>query len=240
MTTVDLYYATEPTDSTRRSRPSLRVQLAPAAPEGSRRLLNIAVAGIGLVVAAPLMLAIATLVKLTSRGPIFFTQTRVGLDRRDPGMPAGNSRRHRDVGGKPFRIYKFRTMQVNNAGAVWARPDDPRITAVGRVLRKYRLDELPQLFNVLQGDMNLVGPRPEQPEIFERLRDQVDRYGDRQRVRPGLTGWAQVNQQYDSSIDDVRKKVMFDLEYIRRQSLTEDLRIMARTVPVVLFKRGAW
>jgi len=131
-------------------------------------------------------------------------------------------------------------MQVNNAGAVWARPDDPRITAVGRVLRKYRLDELPQLFNVLQGDMNLVGPRPEQPEIFERLRDQVDRYGDRQRVRPGLTGWAQVNQQYDSSIDDVRKKVMFDLEYIRRQSLTEDLRIMARTVPVVLFKRGAW
>jgi lipopolysaccharide/colanic/teichoic acid biosynthesis glycosyltransferase len=208
--------------------------------EGSRRLLNVVVAAIGLILAAPVMLLIAALVKLTSPGPILYTQTRVGLDRRDPRLPIGNSRRYADHGGQPFKIYKFRTMHVNNGAQIWARPDDPRVTPLGRVLRKYRLDELPQLYNVLRGDMNLVGPRPEQPAIFRQLRTQIEHYQQRQRVRPGITGWAQINHHYDNSIDDVRRKVSFDLEYIRRQSLTEDLRIMVRTVPVVVFKRGAW
>ena len=114
------------------------------------------------------------------------------------------------------------------------------MTAVGRILRKYRLDELPQLVNVLRGDMNIVGPRPEQPRIFAELREQIPHYQMRQRVRPGITGWAQVNQGYDDSLDNVRQKVAYDLEYLRRHSVVEDLRILARTVPVVVFRRGAW
>src|SRR2546421_5422081 len=200
-------------------------------PEGVRRLLNVAVAGVGLVVTPPLILLIAGLVKLTSPGPVFYTQTRVGLDRRNPLLPTGNSRRSVNHGGRPFRIYKFRTMRVNQpdpARQVWASQDDPRITAIGRMLRRYRLDELPQLINVLRGDMNVVGPRPEQPAIFRNLVGQVERYHERQRVRPGITGWAQVNQSYDTCVDDVRRKVAFDLEYVARQSLTEDLRKIGR------------
>ena len=122
----------------------------------------------------------------------------------------------------------------------WAQPEDARVTALGQVLRKFRLDEVPQLFNVLKGDMNIVGPRPEQPTIFVYLREQIEGYQRRQRVRPGITGWAQINQGYDTSVDDVRRKVRYDLEYIRRQSALEDLRIMARTLPVMLRRRGAW
>ena len=220
-----------------------RAASRPEGNEGARRLLNVAVAGVGLVVTAPLMLLIAGLVKLTSPGPVFYTQLRVGLDRRNPMLPTGNSRRSVNHGGRPFKIYKFRTMvvdQPNPDSQVWASRNDPRITAVGRVLRRYRLDELPQLFNVLRGDMNVVGPRPEQPEIFQNLREQVERYHERQRVRPGITGWAQVNQSYDTCVEDVRRKVAYDLEYVMRQSLTEDLRIMLRTAPVMLFKRGAF
>src|SRR5213075_2670136 len=116
----------------------------------------------------------------------------------------------------------------------WAQPDDVRVTPIGRVLRKLRLDELPQLFNVLKGEMNIVGPRPEQPMIFVYLREQIEGYQRRQRVRPGITGWAQINQGYDTSVDDVRRKVRYDLEYIRRQSTLEDLKIMCRTVPVMV------
>src|SRR2546426_227598 len=111
---------------------------------------------------------------------------------------------------------------------------------VGGVLRKLRLDELPQLFNVLMGDMNVVGPRPEQPTIFVYLREQIEGYQRRQRVRPGITGWAQVNQGYDTTVGDVRRKVGYDLEYIGRQSVFEDLRIMLRTAPVMLLRRGGW
>jgi lipopolysaccharide/colanic/teichoic acid biosynthesis glycosyltransferase len=138
---------------------------------------------------------------------------------------------------------KFRTMHLDRGNGdrhVWARPDDSRVTAIGRVLRKVRLDELPQLYNVLKGDMNVVGPRPEQPAIFVYLREQIEAYQRRQRVRPGITGWAQVNQGYDQSVDDVRNKLRFDLEYIRRQSAPEDLKIMLRTLPVMLFGRGGW
>lgn len=211
--------------------------------EGVRRALNVVVAALGLVVTAPLLAIIALAIKLSSRGPVFYTQTRVGLDRRAVGVPAGNSRRRTDCGGKPFRIYKFCTMtpaaRPAEASEVWARPDDPRITSVGRILRLYRLDELPQLVNVLRGEMNVVGPRPEQPTIFARLREQIDCYGERQRVRPGITGWAQVNHRYDQSVDDVRRKLSLDLEYIRHQSLWQDVQIMARTFPVVLKKLGA-
>ncbi len=213
--------------------------------EALRRTLNVVVATVGVVLGAPLMALIALGIKLTSPGPIFFMQTRVGIDRRTPGEPAGNNRRRSDSGGKPFVIYKFRTMATNGHGSngneqVWASPNDPRVTRIGRFLRLYRLDELPQLLNVLRGDMDVVGPRPEQPAIFARLRQEIDRYQERQRVRPGITGWAQINQNYDTCIDDVRSKLQRDLEYIARRSLFEDLKIMMRTVPVVIGKRGAW
>jgi lipopolysaccharide/colanic/teichoic acid biosynthesis glycosyltransferase len=187
------------------------------------------------------MLLVAVLIKLTSRGPVLYHQTRVGVDRRCGPDPDANWRRERDLGGRPFTIYKFRTMRVEDEAdqQTWATADDPRITALGRVLRKYRIDELPQLFNVLRGDMNLVGPRPEQPQIFAELRTVVMRYSERQRVLPGITGWAQVRHRYDTSIDDVRRKVAFDLEYIERCSPAEDAKIMLMTVPVMVFKRGA-
>jgi lipopolysaccharide/colanic/teichoic acid biosynthesis glycosyltransferase len=209
--------------------------------EGTRRALNVVVAVVGIVVAAPVMALVAVLIKLTSPGPVFFQQTRVGLDRRDPTEDRGNGRRQLDLGGKPFRIYKFRTMFVQKkTEQVWASKDDPRITSVGRVLRKYRLDELPQLFNVLLGDMNVVGPRPEQPGIAADLQKQITVYRLRHKVRPGITGWAQINHHYDQSIEDVRRKVSLDLEYIKRQSLSEDFKIMLRTVPVVVLRKGGW
>jgi lipopolysaccharide/colanic/teichoic acid biosynthesis glycosyltransferase len=206
-----------------------------------RRVLNVLVALVGIVLALPLMILIALAIMLTSPGPVIFKQTRVGLDRRTPGVPAGNWRRGVDHGGRLFTLYKFRTMRADSGRAqIWASPDDPRVTRVGHFLRKYRLDELPQLFNVLKGDMNVVGPRPEQPAIFAELRDEIGRYPIRQRVLPGITGWAQVNQHYDRSIEDVRSKVELDLEYIRKQSVAEDLKILARTVPTVMFGKGAW
>jgi len=216
---------------------------SPAAPsERWRRLLNVVVAIVGIVVTAPLMLLTALAVRLTSRGSVLYTQTRVGLDRRgDDGTPEG-VRRRENLGGRPFKIYKFRTMTVQQVpdAEVWAAPDDPRVTPVGRVLRKLRLDELPQLWNVLRGDMNIVGPRPEQPKIFVHLRHQIHQYETRQRVRPGITGLAQINQHYDRCLDDVKRKVAFDLEYITRQSVMEDLKIMVLTIPVIAFRRGAW
>ncbi len=208
--------------------------------ERDRRTLNVLVAALGLVLTLPLMVVIAVLVRVTSRGPVFYTQTRVGVDRRRPGDDGAGFARRADLGGRPFTILKFRTMYVRHGAAqAWARPDDQRITPVGRVLRKFRLDELPQLFNVLRGDMNVVGPRPEQPEIFADLRLQVDRYAWRQQVLPGITGLAQVSQGYDQSIDDVRRKLAFDLEYMQRRSAGEDMRIMLRTLPVMLGRRGA-
>ncbi len=210
--------------------------------EIGQRMLSVVVAGIGLILAAPLMAIIALLVKSSSRGPVLYTQTRVGIDRRGNNN-LHNHRRKVDQGGLPFKIYKFRTMiqtEGKTTEQVWASPDDPRVTRVGRILRKYRLDELPQLINVLRGDMNIVGPRPEQPDIFQDLRVKVSNYQVRQRVRPGITGWAQINAHYDQSLDDVRRKVSFDLEYISRRSLAEDLKILLRTVPVVVLQRGAW
>ncbi|HEY7877425.1 MAG TPA: sugar transferase, partial [Gemmatimonadaceae bacterium] len=205
----------------------------------ARRALNVSVALVGLLTGLPVMAVISVLVRLTSPGPVFYVQTRIGLDRRRGRHRGGAAGRDRDLGGRPFRIYKFRTMRVQAAEVqTWARPDDDRVTPVGRVLRKFRLDELPQLLNVLRGDMNVVGPRPEQPEIFADLRKRVDRYTWRQRVLPGITGWAQVNAGYDRNVDDVRRKLDFDLEYLSRRSPYEDARIMLRTVPVMLGRRG--
>jgi lipopolysaccharide/colanic/teichoic acid biosynthesis glycosyltransferase len=210
-----------------------------------RRGLNIAVAAVGLATVAPLMVVIGLLIKLTSGGPIFYTQNRVGVDRRARAQASRNGRRHRDFGGKLFTIYKFRTMTVAapgycSPGEVWATPGDPRVTRLGRILRRSRLDELPQLINVLRGDMNVVGPRPEQPTIFERLRARLERYAERQRVRPGITGWAQINLPYDRTVEDVRRKLSLDLEYIGRQSVLEDLKIMVQTPGALLGVHSNW
>ena len=191
----------------------------------------------------PVFVLLAVLVKLTSRGPVFYLQERVGLDRRSPGPGPRTTAAPRTSAGRPFTIYKFRTMHVDaerHSGAVWAARADPRVTPAGRVLRQYRLDELPQLFNVLKGEMNIVGPRPERPTIFAELRSHIAEYPLRQRAKPGITGLAQINHHYDRSLEDVRTKVSYDLEYIRRQSLREDLRIMLKTIPVVLLRRGGW
>lgn len=238
-------------------RPSARLRLIEPAPravvfaarelspvhEAARRLVNIMAALAGLMLAAPIMLIVAIAVKVTSPGPVIYTQVRVGQDRRRRLIRLGDARRANDIGGRPFRIYKFRTMRADAekaSGAVWASQNDPRLSPIGGFLRKYRLDELPQLVNVLKGDMNIVGPRPERPSIFQQLSRTIPQYEARQLVKPGITGLAQVSQQYDQCLDDVRNKLRYDLEYLRSQSLVEDVRIMAKTVPVVLFRRGGW
>ena len=206
------------------------------------RVLNVVVAGLALIIVAPIMLLIALAVRLTSKGPILYSQIRVGVDRRWRSADIYD-RRSYDHGGRLFTMYKFRSMRVDaeaDGKAVWAQRGDPRTTPIGRFLRKTRLDELPQLYNVLRGDMNIVGPRPERPTIFAQLRDDIPQYAMRQRVKPGITGWAQINQAYDSCIDDVKNKVRYDLEYVRSQSLTHDLRIMSMTLPVMLFRKGGW
>ena len=208
-----------------------------------RRLFNVLVALLGILLTWPLMAVVAVLIKLTSRGPVLYKQVRIGIDRRSPSRIGYNTRRHFDYGGTPFTIYKFRTMTVDTGSAaqqIWARPDDQRITPIGRWLRKFRLDELPQLFNVVRGDMNVVGPRPEQPNILLSLRGRIGRYQQRQRVLPGITGLAQINLCYDRTLADVRRKVALDLQYISRQSTLEDLRIMMKTIPVMLGARRGW
>jgi lipopolysaccharide/colanic/teichoic acid biosynthesis glycosyltransferase len=214
--------------------------------EFGRRALNLVVAGTSMILASPVFLILALAVKVSSPGPIFYRQERVGLNRRhrsgDRRKRArdGVDRRGPDSGGKVFRMIKFRTMYVDGEkqGQVWARKNDPRITPVGRVLRAFRLDELPQLWNVIWGDMNIVGPRPEQPEIFDELRSEISEYSERQRVLPGITGWAQVNNGYDESFQDVKRKLGYDLEYLEKKSPGEDFKIMARTIPVVLGRKG--
>jgi lipopolysaccharide/colanic/teichoic acid biosynthesis glycosyltransferase len=216
---------------------------APAGASPSISVLNFVLALTALLLLIPVLVVIAVLVRLTSPGPVLYTQLRVGLDRRLPVDTVQNHRRERNLGGRLFTIYKFRTMRVdaeNGSGAVWAQQRDPRVTPIGRLLRQYRLDELPQLFNVLKGEMNIVGPRPERPIIFAELREHIAEYPLRQRAKPGITGLAQINHHYDRSLEDVRTKVHYDLEYIRRQCMAEDLRIMLKTVPVILLRRGGW
>jgi lipopolysaccharide/colanic/teichoic acid biosynthesis glycosyltransferase len=224
------------------------------------RVVNVVLATAALLVSTPVMFIIAIAVRLTSPGPIFYRQPRIGLNRRGVRLHSRrrldrrwhlwarfleqhDDQRALDLGGSAFMIYKFRTMRNDaetKTGAVWATKNDPRSTVIGCFLRKYRLDELPQLLNVIKGDMNLVGPRPERPTIFADLSEQIEEYPLRQRVKPGITGWAQIHLTYDSCIEDVRKKVRYDLEYLRQKSLRRDLAIMLKTLPSVLFKRRGW
>lgn len=188
-----------------------------------KRLLDIICALAGGLIVLPFLPFIALAVRLDSPGPVIFRQERVG---------------ERE---KPFNLYKFRTMRADaekGTGAVWAQKDDPRVTRFGRFLRKSRIDEIPQLFNVLMGDMSLVGPRPERPEFVEQLTKVIPYYSERHFVKPGVTGWAQVRYPYGASVDDAVEKLRYDLYYIKNLSVAFDLMIILETVKVVLFQRG--
>jgi exopolysaccharide biosynthesis polyprenyl glycosylphosphotransferase len=186
-----------------------------------KRGVDVITGAVGLVLFAVILLPIATLIKLEDRGPVFHRQKRVGKY------------------GHTFTLIKLRTMRASTEAAlVWAEKADPRITLIGRVLRKLHIDELPQAWNVLVGDMSLVGPRPEQPHYVEELRQQIDFYNTRLTVRPGLTGWAQVNHGYGSGVDGARVKLSYDLYYVKHQSVSLDLLILARTFLAVLSLKG--
>ena len=217
-----------------------------------KRTLDILGAIVGLVLTSPLWLIIPVVIKLDSAGPVFYTQTRVGINRRKRGRRCFNrsadaelrnrERRRVDYMGKPFQVLKFRTM-VQDAekvsGPVWAVKGDSRITRVGALLRRSRIDEIPQFINVLKGDMALVGPRPERPNFVRDLSTKVNGYAARLEVKPGLTGLAQIENGYDTTVAGVADKVKFDLQYIREWSLLTDIKIMLRTVVVVFTGRGA-
>lgn len=189
-----------------------------------QNLYSLLIALIGLAIAWPVMLLVALLVKLSSPGPVLFRQTRTGKNDRE------------------FVLYKFRSMRADAeklTGAVWAKRDDPRITGLGKWLRKLRLDELPQLFNVLKGDMSIVGPRPERPEFVEQLSAKIPFYRQRHCVKPGITGWAQINHKYGDTIEDTVIKLEYDLYYIKNLSPALDFYIMFHTAKVMLLSRGA-
>jgi sugar transferase (PEP-CTERM system associated) len=189
-----------------------------------RRLISITISLIGLILTAPLMPFLMLIITLDSKGPVFYTQTRVGK------------------GGRLFKVVKFRTMRQDaeaSSGPKWAGNNDPRITRVGKFLRSSRLDEIPQLWCVLKGDMAFVGPRPERPEFIAWLSKEIPYYGVRHMVRPGLTGWAQVKYKYGSTVEDAREKLQYDLFYIKNASIGLDLLIMFQTVKTVLLRRGA-
>ena len=170
------------------------------------------------------MLLTALAVKLSSPGPILYRQVRVGLN---------------DV---PFTVYKFRSMRADaeaGTGAVWATKDDPRVTWVGKIIRRIRLDEMPQLFNVIKGNMAIVGPRPERPEFVKELSEQIPYYRQRHCVRPGITGWAQINHKYGDTLEDTAIKLEYDLFYIKNMSLSLDTYILFHTLKTMLLTRGA-
>ena len=187
-------------------------------------ILNTLIAAAGIVLAFPLMVLTAFAVRFSSPGPVLYRQTRVGLN------------------GQPFTLYKFRSMREDaeaETGAVWAAKDDPRITPVGRIIRKIRFDELPQLFNVLRGEMSIVGPRPERPEFVKTLSDQIPYYRQRHCVRPGITGWAQINYKYGDTLEDTITKLEYDLYYIKNVSFSMDIYIIFHTIKAMLLTRGA-
>jgi len=191
----------------------------------AKRLVDVVAALAGVTIGFPLLVMVGLLVRLTSRGPVLYHQARVGLE------------------GRVFTVHKFRSMRVDaeaGIGPVWARPDgDPRVTRIGRFLRRTRLDELPQLWNVLGGQMSLVGPRPERPEFVQELTREIPFYGQRHVVRPGLTGWAQVNYTYGATKEDALEKLQYDLFYIKNMSLALDFYVIFETVKTVILRRGA-
>lgn len=189
-----------------------------------KRGFDVFMALVGLILSAPFVLLSIAIIKITSPGPAFFTQTRVGR------------------GGQLFQIFKLRTMVCDaekQTGPVWAKANDPRVTPFGKFLRKSHIDEIPQLVNVLKGEMSLIGPRPERPEFVDGLSGEIHDYQKRLKIRPGITGLAQVRHRYDETIKDVRKKVKLDLLYIKRMCFLTDFRIILSTVLVVLTGRGA-
>jgi sugar transferase (PEP-CTERM system associated) len=189
-----------------------------------RRILAVIAAGVLLLIVLPILPFVILAIKLDSRGPVLYRQKRVGL------------------AGKVFHCYKFRTMRQDaeaDTGATWALDDDPRITKVGKFLRTTRLDELPQLWCVLKGDMSFVGPRPERPEFVEMLAKEIPFYTVRNAVRPGITGWAQVRYKYGNTIADAKEKLQYDLYYIKNLSPVLDTMIMFQTIKIVLIGRGA-
>jgi sugar transferase (PEP-CTERM system associated) len=192
--------------------------------ETAKRAIDVLFAAIGLLLLAPVMPIVALLVKLTSPGPILYHQTRVGRS------------------GRPFMVHKFRSMRADAeaaTGAVWATSGDARVTRVGRFLRRTRLDEVPQLWNVLVGEMSLVGPRPERPEFVAQLQQTIPFYGFRHGVRPGLTGWAQVRYTYGATVEDALEKLQYDLFYIKHITIAFDLFILFSTMKTVILRRGA-
>ena len=190
----------------------------------SKRLFDVVVSAVGLVALIPLFVLIAALIRLDSPGPVLYRQVRVGLR------------------GRPYMIWKFRSMQqdAEKHGPRWAQADDPRISRVGWWLRKTRIDEFPQLVNVLKGDMSLVGPRPERPAFVQDLRKIIPYYDIRHTVRPGVTGWAQVKFRYGASQEDSHTKLQYDLYYVKNLSLFLDLKILLHTVRVVMLGEGAY
>jgi sugar transferase (PEP-CTERM system associated) len=189
-----------------------------------KRALDVTLSACGLVVGSPIMGVVALLIKATSEGPALYHQERVGQH------------------GRVFTVHKFRSMWVDAealSGAVWASADDPRIMPLGRFLRRARLDELPQLWNILKGDMSFVGPRPERPEFVSQLTKEIPYYGQRHALRPGLTGWAQVRYTYGASVEDALMKLQYDLFYIKNISLSLDLFIIFSTIKTVVLRRGA-
>jgi sugar transferase (PEP-CTERM system associated) len=191
----------------------------------AKRIMDIGVSAAGLLIGLPVMAVVAAAVKLSSPGPVFYHQNRVGLD------------------GRIFTVHKFRSMRADaekETGPVWASAaGDPRTTAVGLRLRRIRLDELPQLWNVLKGDMSFVGPRPERPEFVADLKRQIPYYGPRHVVRPGITGCAQVRYTYGASVEDALQKLQYDLFYIKNLSIPLDLYIIFETLKTVVLRRGA-
>jgi sugar transferase (PEP-CTERM system associated) len=189
----------------------------------TQRAASTLVALLGLLLFVPFFPLVALAVKLSSKGPVFFSQTRVGLE------------------GKHFRVYKFRTMftDAEAKGARWATKDDPRVTRLGAFLRKTRIDEVPQLWNVLRGDMSFVGPRPERPEFTSMLEEKIPFYSLRHMIRPGLTGWAQVRYGYGATLEESREKLAYDLYYLKHKSLGLDLLIMFETIKTIVRRRGA-
>jgi sugar transferase (PEP-CTERM system associated) len=189
-----------------------------------QRLVNSLIAAAGLLVGAPFMLLTALAVRLSSPGPILYRQLRVGFN------------------NVPFTLYKFRSMRADaeaSTGAVWAAKDDPRVTGVGKIIRRIRFDELPQLFNVIKGEMAIVGPRPERPEFVDALAEKIPYYRQRHSVRPGITGWAQINHKYGDTLEDTATKLEYDLYYIKNMSLSLDTYIVFHTLKTMLLTRGA-
>lgn len=187
-----------------------------------KRMMDVVIALLCLIVLSPAALLVAILVRITSRGPVLYRQERLGLHRR------------------PYRLMKFRTMRMDaeQDGPVWASRDDARATAVGRILRRLRLDEVPQFLNVLRGEMSIIGPRPERRHFVELLEKEIPYYGLRFAARPGMTGWAQVNFPYGNSVEDAHKKLQYDLFYIQEKSLFLDVLIILKTLQTVVFRPG--